>query len=398
MTGLTVVALATVAGLVWVLGPGSRWILENYDNIHGLPPDKLATAVDNIRGRALAIATGIAALVAVYYTARNATTARRNLELSERNLRSTVELSDRTYRLSEQGHVTDRYTKAIEQLGSDKLDIRLGGIYALERIARDSARDHPTVMDVLAAFVRGHANEIPADESDAALLGIGPLPKLRIDLQTAVTVIGRRERLSDAGRINLQHANLSRGDMRSAKLAGANLVHAELTDADLFNADLTGADLTGANLTHAHLADTDLRGADLTDANLTKAKASHADLRNADLSFAGLTHVNFRDADLTNADLTRADLRNADLAGANLSGANLTDANLSYANLSFANLDGAKLSYVKLDGANLFGAKGMQGRGASRDSEEGSAQFPEGDRVSPIEEILGSDGEPEPGP
>ena len=51
--------------------------------------------------------------------------------------------------LTEQGQVTDRYTKAIEQLGSDKLDVRIGGIYALERVARDSARDHPTVMEVL---------------------------------------------------------------------------------------------------------------------------------------------------------------------------------------------------------------------------------------------------------
>ena len=55
--------------------------------------------------------------------------------------------------------MTDRYTKAIEQLGSDKLDVRIGGIYALERIARDSARDHPTVIEVLAAFVREHSRE-----------------------------------------------------------------------------------------------------------------------------------------------------------------------------------------------------------------------------------------------
>ncbi|MGH3218423.1 MAG: hypothetical protein ACRDPY_06785 [Streptosporangiaceae bacterium] len=39
--------------------------------------------------------------------------------------------------------MTDRYTKAIEQLGHDKLDVRIGGIYALERIARDSAKGHP---------------------------------------------------------------------------------------------------------------------------------------------------------------------------------------------------------------------------------------------------------------
>ena len=55
--------------------------------------------------------------------------------------------------------MTDRYTKAIEQLGSGKLDIRLGGIYAPERIAHDSPRDHPTVLEVLAAFIREHSHE-----------------------------------------------------------------------------------------------------------------------------------------------------------------------------------------------------------------------------------------------
>ena len=63
------------------------------------------------------------------------------------------------YLLSRQGQVTDRYTRAIEQLGSDKLDVRIGGIYALERVAGDSVRDHPTVMEVLAAFVREHSRE-----------------------------------------------------------------------------------------------------------------------------------------------------------------------------------------------------------------------------------------------
>jgi hypothetical protein len=47
----------------------------------------------------------------------------------------SLAIATRTYRLTQQGQITDRYTKAIEQLGSDKLDVRLGGIYALERIA-----------------------------------------------------------------------------------------------------------------------------------------------------------------------------------------------------------------------------------------------------------------------
>ena len=88
--------------------------------------------------------------------------------------------------------MTDRYTKAIEQLGSDKLDVRIGGIYALERIARDSARDHPTVMEVLTAFIREHSREpmaadhqnpglkiIPADVQAATHRGRAPGCKAR---------------------------------------------------------------------------------------------------------------------------------------------------------------------------------------------------------------------------
>ncbi len=87
----------------------------------------LQTAWDAARGGLLTLGAGLFAAAALVYTAR-------------------------TFGLSRQGQVTDRYTKAIEQLGSDKPDVRIGGIYALERVARDSARDHPTVLEVLTAL------------------------------------------------------------------------------------------------------------------------------------------------------------------------------------------------------------------------------------------------------
>src|SRR5262249_3829630 len=59
-----------------------------------------------------------------------------------------------TLRTTQEGQITDRFTKAIDQLGKDTLAVRLGGIYALERIARDSEPDHWAVMEVLTAFVR----------------------------------------------------------------------------------------------------------------------------------------------------------------------------------------------------------------------------------------------------
>jgi hypothetical protein len=59
--------------------------------------------------------------------------------------------------VAEQGQYTDRYSRTIEQLGQqgeDQLQVRLGAIYALERLARDSPRDQSTIIEVLAAFIR----------------------------------------------------------------------------------------------------------------------------------------------------------------------------------------------------------------------------------------------------
>jgi hypothetical protein len=117
-------------------------------------------------------------------------------------------LSRRTLHRAEQGQVTERYTKAIEQLGSDKFDVRIGGIYALERVERDSARDQPTVMEVLAAFVREHSREqllpdratttvgqIATGSGAASFSGLieAPARSTRPDVQAAVRVIGRRD-------------------------------------------------------------------------------------------------------------------------------------------------------------------------------------------------------------
>ena len=47
----------------------------------------------------------------------------------------TAEAAQQTVAVAQEGQITERFTRAIEQLGSDKIAIRLGGIYALERVA-----------------------------------------------------------------------------------------------------------------------------------------------------------------------------------------------------------------------------------------------------------------------
>jgi uncharacterized protein YjbI with pentapeptide repeats len=50
--------------------------------------------------------------------------------------------------------VTDLYTKAVEQLGHADAAVRLGGLYALERVAQNNPDQRQTVVNVLCAYLR----------------------------------------------------------------------------------------------------------------------------------------------------------------------------------------------------------------------------------------------------
>ncbi|MBS9389804.1 MAG: pentapeptide repeat-containing protein [Dolichospermum sp. WA123] len=247
-------------------------------------------------------------------TNRNADAANKNAEAANRN----AEAANKNAEAANQKQITERFSKAIEQLGSDKPEVILGGIYTLERIARDSEPDQWTIMEVLTAFVRQNApiikeNESQSPEDQEKLL------KLRISIRACLTVIGERKHPDLENKyIDLTRVNLSGFNLVEFKLKGFYFTGADLTEANLIGADLTGANLTGANLTKAKL----------TEANLTKAKLTEANLFRANLTLANLTKAKLKEANLTEANLTEANLTEANLTKANLTGADLTEANL----------------------------------------------------------------------
>jgi hypothetical protein len=253
-----IAAVVLALAIAWVLFvPIADWLA--HQDVGSAAGTLHETALDNARGRLLTLGAGLLAAGALWFTARN-------------------------FLLSREGHVTDRYTKAIEQLGSDKLGVRIGGIYALERVARDSDRDHPTVMEVLTAFIREHSHGkwLPSGTGDQKRE-----PSIRPDVQAAVTVVGRRDAKQDIRPIDLTGADLRR----------AIIARADLTRANLLRADLTGANLASANLTGAHLVSADLTGAGLMSANLAGADLTGADVNGAYLGGADLTGVKWpRDA------------------------------------------------------------------------------------------------------
>jgi len=194
-------------------------------------------------------------------------------------------LTWRRVRITEQGHITERYTQAIEQLGKmegDKpnVEVRLGGIYALERIALDSPRDHWTIMEVLTAYVRRNA-PVPDDGADLARPS-EDLAKVGTDIQAILTVLGRRRRGARREKEG-QRLDLAATDLSGANLEGAHLEGANLDDAHLEMAYLGEAHLEGAMLDNTHL-----EGAGFLDAHLEWADLSEADLEEANLLCAHL--------------------------------------------------------------------------------------------------------------
>ncbi len=205
---------------------------------------------------------------------------------------------------TQQGQITERLTRAVEQLGKEdesegakagvnsqkNLAIRLGGIYALERLAKDDKPGHPAVMEVLTAFVRQHSAWVEgAETAEASQRDIRP------DIQTILTVIGRRELTYQNG--ESQRLNLSGTDLRWAILNGAKFDGVDFTSAHLDRAELKAAQLMGAILLNAHLSEAILEGAQL----------QGADLRGAVLQGAKMARVNFSGADLRGANLTNAE-------------------------------------------------------------------------------------------
>jgi hypothetical protein len=233
-----------------------------------------------------------------------------------------------TRELTLQGQASERFTRAIDQLGSDRREVQLGAIYGLEQVAQQAPANRLAVNEVLVAYLRRRVPRPAKPTPDTSTV-----EELRIrapDAQAALTVLGRREFTWDDPPLDLRALDLRKADLLKADLRRLRLDSTDLRDANLGYADLGGARLDSA----------DLRGAFLYQARLTSgATLWEADLRDANLSTADLRFAPLHDADLRRANLNRANLRGADLRRARLHGADLRDANLGSVKLRGATAD-----------------------------------------------------------
>ncbi|WP_244315368.1 pentapeptide repeat-containing protein [Streptomyces glaucescens] len=303
-----------VLGAVLVLLPG---VVVDHDlaGASVAAQDRLK-AVNDVRTTLLQAVGGMVVLFGAYATWRQ-------VRVSQEGLRATQE-----------GHVTDRFSTAVDQLGSDKLETRIGGLHALWRIAEHSARDREAVISIQAAYLRTHLPWPPtgpeAPAADVPINDVVPLEIRAADAQVALTGLGvLLLQPREQSWINLSVTDLRRADCDGLWLHEVNFDRSCMEAAGLYRANLTQASLVSVNLRHADLKTAVLRRARCVLADLRGARLVETDLRDADFTEADLREANLRKADASGAVFHRADLRLADLRGTDLSTAGLLQARLT---------------------------------------------------------------------
>ena len=300
----------------WSCSNDYLWIawgwVRNFGDWLRKTPDKYESGSTTVRNLGLILAGLIAlplTLWRIRVADRQAKAAHRQVETSQRSL------------------LNEEYQKGAEMLGSEVLSVRLGGIYALARLARQHpAEYHVQIMRLFCTFVR-HPTKDQDEKNSEKSTSLDSETKQappRADIQAVMEAIKNRGKdaavalePTDGFMWNLESTNLNGLRLDNVNLFRARLGKANLVGTVLVGADLSGSLLAGADLSNAHLFHANLLGAVLDEANLTNAK-------------------------IVSTNLKGADLRNS----------NLCDAMILYANLSYANLSGATgLTQAQLDEA-----------------------------------------------
>jgi uncharacterized protein YjbI with pentapeptide repeats len=364
-------------------------------------------------------------------------------------------VAQRTLETTQDGLVTDRINAAVASLGADKvmkrqlrdaegqlvyakdeagqpdltrpamedvtvpnMEVRVGAILALGRIARENLSFHVQIMQILCAYVRENspaASAVPFEppkflvndmedeltledveaykkELDEGLQKLlDSLPKRRTDIQTALDVLGRRNAEQkrkegawpdpDGSAPNIfdtpfppspsypevwsteGHEKWRREFDRYSEKAGTlrqSFFNAKCYRLDLRNTNLQGYVMDGLDLRGAKIGGARMQGAQLEGAQMQGATLSGAQMQGAWLSGAQMQGAWLSGAEMQGAWLDEAEMQGAWLSGAEMQGAWLDEAEMQGAQLDEAEMQGARLFGVQMQGAQLDGAQ-MQG-------------------------------------
>lgn len=359
-------------------------------------------------------------------------------------------LKHQTVMFQKEGHMTDRINKAVEQLGAEKtvkkivdgetqetsepnIEVRIGAILSLERIAQDSTRhdkgrDHVRVMEILCAYIRQNSGvdsaipkthehdiisyinacrngetsflkifqkasqEMSNNEVDFDKLNADWLRKInnsiRIDVQLAINVIGRRSQKQ----IFIERPEVERPIKYQSSLieSAKNLVFSKSLDTlqakleirrlwptkgivyclDLKKVNFQGYSLKGLDFSYADMSNSIFDGANLEDTNLFFAELSFCGfnsvyLTKAQFAFANIAYttfvscigysVNFIGNSLHGCTFVGGNFHSSNFLGVSIYGSKFSNVNLAKVTLVCFGSDNLSIIFCRANATKLIG-------------------------------------------
>jgi uncharacterized protein YjbI with pentapeptide repeats len=231
-------------------------------------------------------------------------------------------------RLSRETQYVGTFSKAFEQLG----EVRTGAIYALERIASESSRDHWPIVEFLANYVRANSDppaQIAAGGGPPLYASLRAIPRPRADLQRAVWAIGRRLH---------SHVDMEMRRLETLKSvisdAGAEAKIQQIDESLRVNfepANLQGMKFWHGNFSRANFKDCDLQDATFCNCDLSRAWFMKSRLVGARFLYCNLTDAAFDESDMSHSQLLGNEMKGANMHGANLMRALIVKSNIRQA-------------------------------------------------------------------
>lgn len=329
--------------------------------------------------------------------------------------------TERQTRTSEQGHMTDRISKAVEQLGAEKdisrpmrnvtfifkdndgeeikgetvllgkddplpplraggrfcygdwqinkrtvpnIEVRIGGLLSLERIAQDSTRydrgrDHVRVMEILCAYVRENAKAEDAEiswrerweEASEGAADTPPMSKQEFLEHVVGDPAGRLENYIGIPATK-QWANCRPSPRADIQLAMTIIGRRSTAQKDI---EARWPDEESSKTAWVFAPEAQARGATMT--HLTNYKGYRLDLRNANFQKMDFKGLDFSGAKLDDCRLDGADLRSGRFVGCLLSSSKLIGVDLSGADISLSWLMVTRLEACILERTGLQGVQ-----------------------------------------
>lgn len=258
-------------------------------------------------------------------------------------------------RLSEQSQQdgwSEQYTQAIAQSGHPSVDVRVGGIFLLERIAKeDPANFAETIYEVLVASFREHTRADPATESLISDLTeaqannernnetLPQIPAIGSDAEAVLQVLARNRELFDT------HVERLREDLANVKSAtGPHFVGVNLSGAWLRNADLRGATLTDVDFSKARLDSTNLSEATLTDTFFSNGTITDCAFDKAKIDGGGFGWTNIVGTSFDGADIEETYFGDANIVASHFNDTHMTKVRFVFAKLADSTFEGTRIS------------------------------------------------------